>query len=430
MNLKPQKFNQVWPQRGTLLIAGLFAVEHATAGSILMTPPPVVATPPVVQEDEVGNEMNVFIPNGVSNGDSSQPFQYGPVTLHPHINYSFSYGSGIQSGVNNQQNSIIQQLSPGISADLGKHWSLDYTPTIHFYSNKEFRDGVDHSVSLSGSTHYEDWTFGLSQAIGFTSDPLTETASQTDQQQYTTVLSAGYVFSDKISADFDVNQGISLVSHLQDSYNRSTMDWLNYQFWSRFNVGLGMGAGYTKVSTDNNSSANNPDSLDEQLQARANWRATDKISFQVSAGLEDQQFLASGYDDSLNPIFSATIQYQPFQYTQISLAASRTVGASDYYVTAQSSETTAVSLSLSQRLLGKYNLNLGVAYTQTEFTTSYGSIGTSRTDDGYSFNASIGRNFLKRGNWAITYQYNDNESSVSGFGQQNHQIGFQIGYSY
>ncbi len=167
------------------------------------------------------------------------------------------------------------------------------------------------------------------------------------------------------------------------------------------------------------------------LQARVNWRATEKISFQVSAGLEDEQFLASGYSDSLNPIFSASIQYQPFKVTQISLAASRTVGTSDYYIIAQSTEATTVSLSLNQRVLVKYHLNLGAGYTQTDYSVALSGFGGSnRTDDTYSFNASFGRDFLKRGNWAITYQYLDNSSSTAGYGQRSNQIGFQIGYRY
>jgi len=166
------------------------------------------------------------------------------------------------------------------------------------------------------------------------------------------------------------------------------------------------------------------------LQGRVNWRATEKISFQVSAGLEDQQFLASGYSDALNPIFSASVQYQPFQVTQISLAASRTVSASDYYVSAQSMEITTLNLSLNQRVLVNYHLSLVGGYTHTDYTSTLGSVGNLRSDDTYTFNASFGRDFLKRGNWAITYQYLDNTSGTAGYSQQSNQIGFQVGYRY
>ena len=431
MNAKNWKSGRNLKSSGVLLAASLLAVHRMGGAPVIMGPPPVNSTPPAAQEAEASNPMNVFIPSGGNNDNPPEPFRFGSVTFRPHVTYGFSYGTGIQSGNNGAQDTIIQQFSPGFTVDLGRQWSLDYTPTIIFYSSKQFQDGVNHAASLTGGISYEDWKFSLMQGFSSSDSPTTETGTQTSQQAYSTALGANYAFSDKMSADFGVNQNFNFVQGFQDSYNWSTMEWVNYTFAPRLNAGLGAGAGYTTVENNSGTGGNNPDIVNEQLQARVNWRASDKISFQVSGGLEDQQFLAAGYGDSLNPIFSAAIQYQPFKVTQISLAASRTVGSSDYYIVAQSTETTSVSLNLNQRVLVKCNLNLGVGYTQTDYTEALTGLGSgSRTDDTYSFHASFGRNFLKRGNWAITYQYLDNTSSIAGYGQQSNQIGFQIGYSY
>ncbi len=161
--------------------------------------------------------MDVFIPSGVVNPDSARTFQYGPVTLHPHVFNSLIYGSGIQSSIGNEQDTLADTLSPGITADLGRHWTVDYTPTLNFYSSRQFRNSVDQSASLTGATRYEDWSFSLSQNFTPTSDPMTETSAQTSQQSYVTALSAAYVFNDKWAANASVDQGISLVSGLQDS---------------------------------------------------------------------------------------------------------------------------------------------------------------------------------------------------------------------
>ncbi len=448
-----------------MLAAILLAAHLMNAASVIMSPPPVATTPQVVQEDATNNEMNVFIPSGVVNPFADGLFQYGPVTFHPHPSYSFLYGSGVQSSVNNQQNTIVQEFSPGVTVDLGRHWSVDYTPTFNFYSSKAFHDGVDHSASLTGATQYENWNFGLSQDFSLTSDPITETGTQTDQQSYSTALSGGYAFNDKWLANFAVDQNLLLVSQLQNSYNWATTEGVSYQFWPRLNVGVTLGGGYTKVTSNSNVTSNsvsggsNPDSVNEQLQLTASWRATDKISFQVSAGGEDVQYVSHGtnsYSDSLEPIFSAAIQYQPFKVTQISLSASRTVSASDYFIAAQSSEVTTIGLTLNQRILTKYNLVLGVAYGKTDYTTTFSgtipatpgtpaspgnpgtsgtperhfSVGTFRSDDEYSFNASFGRDFLKHGKWAVTYQYSDNESSQQGFSQRSNQIGVQVSFNY
>ena len=123
-----------------------------------------------------------------------------------------------------------------------------------------------------------------------------------------------------------VGNGTSSPNYLQSLANSkawSTMDWLNYQFWPRFNAGLGIGGGYTIQD-------GSPDSINEQYQARANWRATGKISFQLSGGLEDQQYLSGDASDLVTPIFAATIQYQPFEQTKFSSSASRTVNPASF----------------------------------------------------------------------------------------------------
>jgi hypothetical protein len=428
--LRNWKVNRSAKKSGLLLAAGMLTAERMLGGAVLMSQPPVATAPAVAQEDATNNEMNVFVPAGVVNPSSGGLFQYGPVILHPHVNYSLFYGSGIDSSIGNQQDSIVQQLSPGITADLGRHWSVDYTPTLIFYSNRQFQNTVNQSASLNGVTHYEDWDFSLSQGFSSTSDPMTETAAQTGQKSYNTALSAAYAFNDRWSANGSVDQSISLVSGLEDSYNWSTLEGVNYQFSPRLNAGISVGGGYTKQEDNSGQGINNPDVVNEEVQFNASWRAMDKVSFQGSVGLNDQQFLATGYQDSLEPIFSASVQYQPFKVTQIALSASRTVGASDYYIIAQSSESTTVSLSWSQRILVKYNLTLNANYEVTDFTTSLFTVSQARTDDEYSFNASFGRSFLKHGNWSIIYQYSENLSDVAGYSQRSNQIGFQVGFTY
>ena len=128
------------------------------------------------------------------------------------------------------------------------------------------------------------------------------------------------------------------------------------------------------------------------------WRATDKLSFAVNGGFEDRQILASGYKAELNPTFGASIEYAPFDHTQITLAAGRTVSSSDYNIIAQTTENTTVSLSFNQRLLEEFNLGVGLGYTQTQYTVALGNISDARTDNNYNFNARLAHTFLKRGN--------------------------------
>lgn len=432
----PNKKVREWSIKATLF--GLLVLSYAVkAQPVIAPPPPSADSEPIAQQTET-NAFQVFKPEGNAfDASGTQPFQWGPVTARPHLLYRFLYGSGLQSSPSNHQDTVIHEISPGIVFDIGKHWALDYTPTLRYYSNNHFKDEFDNSVSLTGGTAYADWLFGFSQSYVASSSPQAETGTQTEEETYSTALTASYAFNSKLSLDMSINQNLDFVdiplistnfaSNSQDTYTWSTMEWLNYEFWPRLNAGIGAGFGYVNVNIG-------PNQVFEQLQGRVNWRATDKISFSINAGFEDRQFLTSGAGNLLNPLFGASIQYQPFEQTQISLSASRVVSTSSLFVLASVTETTGINLNLNQRLFGKYYLDLGAGYSTIKYTESI-SIGSStfsgnRVDDNYSFSARLSRAFLKRGTAAVTYQYSDNSSTLPGFSYSSSQIGFEIGYSY
>jgi hypothetical protein len=400
----------------------------ALAQDVLTSPPQTPATPLAVEEHQNNNPMQVFAPSETA---APLPIQWGPVTVHPHLDYQFLYGNGIQSSPGQQQDTIVQRVSPGVLLNLGDHWTLDYTPTLNFYSSSHFRNTLDHSVQLGWGTAYDDWFFSGSQSYASSSDPNVETAAQTDRETYSTAFNASYQFNDKISLDMGLSQNLNyvgnggsssnLLQNLANSKAWSTMDWLNYQFWPRLNAGLGAGFGYTIQD-------GSPDSLYEQYQARVNWRATDKMSFQLSGGLQDQQYLSGGASDLVTPIFGATIQYQPFEQTRLSLSASRSVSPS--YFQNQVTESTQITADLNQRLLGELHLDVVGGYGTSKYVASVSGHSTGRNDDYYSFNARLTYPLLKRGTVSVFYQYSDNSSSQSGFAYTSTQVGIEIGYRY
>lgn len=424
-----------WTTR-LVCLAGLAAcVSESMAQDVLSSPPLIPAVPAAVQDQLNSNPMQVFAPT-----ETIEPtlLQWGPVHLHPHVDYQFTYGNGIQSSPGDQHNTVVQSLSPGVLLDLGDHWTLDYTPTLSFYSGGDFQNTVDHQVQLSWGTAYEDWFFTGSQGVAITSDPEVETAAQTDQQNYTTALNASYQFNDSLSLDLGVNQNLNYIGNsdstnnyeqnLVDSRNWSTMNWLNYQFWPRLSVGLGLGGGYTQQD-------GSPDTVNEQYQGRINWRATDKIRFQVSGGINDQQYLNGGASGLLTPIYGVAIQYQPFEQTRLSLSANQTVSASSFQN--QTTENTSIIGDFNQRLLGKLMLDLSGGYTKTKYLATMFGLSTGRTDDIYSFNARLSCPFLKRATASVFYSYTENISNQSGFalganafGYNSNQIGLELGYRY
>jgi hypothetical protein len=399
------------------LLVGFFALDRQTQAQDILAsgPQPPDQTPPAMQQ---ASEMDVFasVPQ-----TESEPFKWGPLTLRPHPYYQFLYADGLQYNTNQVAHSIIQTISPGALLEIGRHWTLDYSPLWTIYSNHQFSDNFGQSVKLVGGTTYNDWVLGLIQGYSDISALSAATASQTRTETYNTALNGSYTMNSKMSLDLGLNQNIVSADQFSSYSEWATMNWLNYQFWPRLNAALGAGGGY-------DDEASSPDMTFEQFQGRVNWRATDKISFQIHGGAEVRQFLSGGASPLVNPIFDATIQYQPFEQTRLSITGQRIVAST--YLQDQVTETTGVNADLNQRLLGKLFLDLNGGYQAVKYVSSVNTSGSSREDDYYTLNARLSHAFLKRGTIAVLYQLSRDNSNQPGYSFTSHQVGFEIGYSY
>jgi hypothetical protein len=354
--------------------------------------------------------------------------RWGPLTVQSHLLYSLSYGNGLQASPGQSSSSLINEVDPGILFQWGSHWSLDYTPTLRFYSSRAFQNTFDNAVTLAGSTTYEDWSFGLSQSYASSSEPLIETAAQTDQQIFSTGLNATRQLGSQTSLELGASQsfrylGNTVAGEQSDTRSWSTMDWLNYQFWSRLGAAIGVGFGYDNLAVGT-------DMTSEQLQGRITWKVVQKLSFVLSGGAEDRQFLAAGVPDLISPIFSFSAQYSLFEATTLSLSASHTVSPSFWQD--QVTESTSISAGLHQRLLGKLFLDLSGGYgTSTYHASSTAPASPNISNyDTTTFGARLSIPVLKRGTAAVFYSMNYNSSAAATYNYTTTQVGLELSYRY
>lgn len=405
----------------TMLICLLILIVAAEAQEVITSSPSTPAIPATTQQIQA-EPVGVIQPLGGTSGVPQGPhgLQWGALNLEPSLTYRFLYGTGIQSSPGQSQTTAIHEVAPGLALALGSHWTLNYMPKWTFYSNHLFHDTFDQAVSLAGAAAYEDWLFGLSQTYAHTDQPLIETGRQTSLETYSTGLNASYRFSRAMLLELGASQNFTFADKFTNTRDWSTMDWLTYQFWPRFDVGLGVGAGYDDVSVGNNS-------IFEQYQGRIDWRATDKVSFQIHGGVEDRQFQGSGAGNLINPIFGGSIQYQPVETTTLSLSAGRAVSTSLFTNLVESTDFTG---SVNQRLFKRLDLTLSGGYHIARYVASAATVPAGRQDDYYSFNARLGTGFLKRGTIATFYQFSRNASNNSLFTYSSSQVGIEIGYRY
>jgi hypothetical protein len=405
------------------LLLGFFALDRQARTQYVLAPVPQSPdpTPTAMQQ---ANEMDVFaspVPQ-----TESQPLKWGALTLRPHPYYQFLCADGIQSSPNQVANTIIHTISPGALLEIGRHWTLDYAPLWTIYSNNQFQNTFGQAARLVGGTTYNDWILGLIQSYTEADMPSAVTASQTRTETFSTAVNGSYTMNSKMSLDLALNQNFVSADQFSNYNEWSTLDWLNYQFWPRLTVAVGAGGGYDDEKAGS-------DMAFEQLQGRVNWRATDKISFQLHGGVEVRQFLSGGANDLVNPVFDASIQYHPFEQTRISITGQRAVSATylqNQVTQYQVMETTGISADLNQRLLGKLFLDLNGGYQAVKYVPSSTAVNPNRTDDYYYLNVQLSHAFLKRGTFAILYQISRDNSSLPGYSFTSHQVGFQIGYSY
>jgi hypothetical protein len=363
--------------------------------------------------------------------------QWGALHLRARASYQFSYATGLHSEPGKSAGTYTHTFSPGLTVQVGPHVSLDYSPVFRFFSEKNFRDTVDQAVSLNAGVRVGDWTLGLAQSFTLTDEPTVETSAQTEQKSYFASLSASYQFNDKISFDTGASAGLQFVNGtnavintnspvpfnaaLTDSQNYSGSEWINYQFDESIDGGLGVTVGYSKQN-------NGFSSVSEQYLGRVTWRPGPKFTLGLNGGMEVQQFLNTGANDLMTPIFAASMSYHLFEQTTLSLSASRSVNTSLFQD--QVSETTVLGLGVQQRLLGKLQLSLGFGYNVADYINTTTNLTTLRSDTGTSFSAGVTCPVWKHGTVGAFYQYSQNSSSQGAFAYSSKQAGASLSWSY
>lgn len=131
--------------------------------NLLEVPPGV---PPLVGPGGVGQAQVVSalgglkafaVPGGALPPEVGRPIPiWGPIDLHPSLQYSFTYATSVQQQPGQPVDTIQQIISASFLFDIGPHWLLAYTPSYNIYSEAGFQDTLDHNLSLRGSTTYGD----------------------------------------------------------------------------------------------------------------------------------------------------------------------------------------------------------------------------------------------------------------------------------
>ena len=359
----------------------------------------------------------------------------GPFSVYPHLLYTLSYGNGLEAQPGKNSTTAINTIAPGVLFRMGHHWTMDYTPTLAFYSNPLFRDTTGQSVALYGYTTYRDWTLNLAQSYLDTTQPLVETGTQVEQVLYATALSAIWQMNGKMSLQLSVNQNFRFIEAFNDLHEWTTTDWLNYQFDRQTGVGLGVTGGFDEVSLGS-------DMPFEQLLGRVIFRPGAKLNLTLIAGGEERQIIHPSAPSFFSPVLNASLQYQALAGTSFGLLASRIVTPAFYGN--EINVITSVTAHVRQHLVGKLHFEITGGYTSEPFDSIEAgplpqyflgvpprtTLAVTRLDTRTYAQFRLVMTFRTRLTASIFYMLNNNASSQAKFNYSGQQAGLELNYRY
>lgn len=363
-------------------------------------------------------------------------FSFGSVSLHPHVLIRSLYGMGLPTDTGRHVASMINTQAPGLRVDVGTHWSFDYTPTWTAYSAQALKDTLDHSANFQGAGKAQEWAWQWTESYNDSSPILIETGAQTAQRTWVSVLGASRGFGSGLvfSTSASLNERYGEIQ--PDTRDWATMNWLTVHLATRFELGLGVGAGYSDIVAQ-------PDATNERYMGRFNWRPIDKLSLSIDGGVESRHSRATHAIDMNNPVLTALLDYRPFETTKITVGAARTVANS--YFQKQVTIGSSWNCGLEQRLLGRLFLRANYNHQNTDFKSTEPVLVIvlpedpaldpatgllvslpGRADRIATFDSSLTVQLLKRWTVAGTYRRSHNRSTQAGFTFISTQFGLEV----
>jgi hypothetical protein len=324
-------------------------------------------------------------------------------------------------------------LGFGDSAGGFNYLTFDYIASVYFFAEQTERNGVEHLIHLAGQHDFGHLILGLSQDVRILDGTNLSSLSNTTGAQantdvgratrvntYTTTVNASYDLTGKLFLSSQLGYAISDYETLISSQVASGNIYINYVYSPKLVIGLGATGGV------NSSDGPTADETFEQMNVRANYIVSGKISLSISGGIEFRQF---GGGDSVSPVYEIAGSYRPFENTTVTIAGSRhtnssaSLGGQDY------SETT-ISLTFSQRLFSRVNFGLGIGYTNSEYLSATTGTATARSDDYFYIQPSIDLDLTRYWSIGVYYLYRQDSSTLAFFSFYDNQFGVRTSLTF
>jgi hypothetical protein len=411
------------------------ATIYQAASETQSTPAPLSPTP----------DSNLRSADVAENEVTAQPrrFQYGlQITLRG------VYDDNINISNTNRVSDYYFTIEPVLTLGAGdikqrvggqqdNYIRLDYAPALVFFADHSEDDAVQHVIRVGGLHQFARLTLTLGEEIAILdgtdlrsiadhtapgSHANIDVSGRTRFQTYNTQLNASYDLSGKTFLSSGVN---SLVTHYDSSslFSSAMISgnlFINYHYSDKTVVGIGGTGGYDIVDQPN------PNQTFEQANARLSYQATDKISFNLSGGVEFRQFDHNSRGQYISPVFELSASYQPSDATSITLSGSRRTNNSGV-LAAQDYAATIVDFGLRQRFLQRFYVGVNTGYQNSDYFSTVNGVSATRQDNYYFIEPSLDFSITRFWTFGGYYLHRQNDSSTESFRFNDNQVGARTG---
>jgi hypothetical protein len=403
----------------SVLLATLAAAQTPTpAGATRTAPPRPARSSPVF---EPGTSALLPAPeSGPATRVVAGAAAGGLAFLSPSIHYSFQHGDDVPFRPGQFVTTSIHEVSPRLNARFAERITLAYTPTMAWYSDSRFNDGVTHNATFGAASVVGDVELHATQSFSRGSQVFLETAAQTKLESWDTEAGLGYPLGPRTQIDATANQRLVYTEEFNDTRTWSGLLTLRRKVSEDLSWNVGVGGSKSDASR-----GVNYDSRTARVGFR--WEASSKITLDSFIGFEAIDFSAGDVGTQTEPRYSLTFTYEVTPTTQLDLSARRATEPSLF--TDRFTDTSDLALTVRQRLLGKFTLSVEASRRKLGDRTSLASA-ASRDDAHTLFRVSIGGRLLERFPVSLSWQHRKSESTISLFERTGTMLGASIGWDY
>ena len=286
-------------------------------------------------------------------------------------------------------------------ADLGRRFFfLDYNPSYHLYTANSGESSLEHDIRVEGRYTFTKLTLGATARFETLNVADSDIGERIGMRRFNGKISADYAISGKTTLEAQFDHSIRDYEGQRNDiteYRAST--WVDYQALPKTNIALGYTHGWVDVDNGNGQSF-------DQVQLRAVWKASEKISVRASGGVEFRGI--DNGEDVTNGTFAVGLVYNPFDATSIFLNGFRrtTTSASGFNETYS---TTGFDARVVQRFSQKYFVTVAGGMQSADYQEI--ALGFSRQDDYGWTRLSLGWDVNKWLTTMVAYEFRTNDSN-------------------